>query len=128
MTRGGWFGGSAPRPPPYTPHDPHPSKLPPESSWTPGFWTGIGLGGLAASIWNSGRPIEDSRLRRQQDQCEYDWERARMGASPSGSAYFSTATPRRRAYASDPLESEGAGPSELGALRRSTGLGGSTVR
>jgi len=132
MAGGGWFGSGAPRPPPppYAPYDPHASKPSSESGWTPGFWTGLGLGGLAASIWNSGRATEDQRFRRQQAQYEYDWERARMGASPSGLGYgWTTPTPAsRRAHASDSLESEGAGPSGLGNPRRSTGLGGSTVR
>ncbi|KAF8339680.1 uncharacterized protein EI90DRAFT_3279271 [Cantharellus anzutake] len=128
----GWFGGNTPRPPPppYAPSDPFASKS--ESSWTPGFWTGLGLGGLAASIWNSNRAAEDSRLRQQQHlQREYDWERARMAASTGGSGYgWSTPSPapRRRAHADECLDSEGAGPSGLGSTRRSTGLGGSVVR
>lgn len=115
----GWFPGdyhdnqSGPPPPPY-------SKNPGNTgwqNWRPGFWTGAAVGGLANQMWNRARtaaPVPPTA---------YDWERSQSRSSPSffqrGSSYSQPA----------PFNNDrGEGSSNLGPMRRSTGLGGSTVR
>lgn len=129
---GGWFPGHNPDtpdpPPPYSRHGKQPESA---GGWTPGFWTGLGLGGLAASLWGGrrrdpGQPIPSQRSL-------WDWERATQWwgaptvrstppATPSDGWYRTTPG---RAWADD---DRGEGPSNLGRMRRSTGWGGSSVR
>ncbi|KAF9003958.1 hypothetical protein BDQ17DRAFT_1355203 [Cyathus striatus] len=111
----GWFPGTnddtTGPPPPY-------SKTPTnqaEPGWRPGFWTGAFLGGVANHLWN-GRRQADPRTPT------WDWERERVAPrAPLFSA------PRRRTtlYNDD---DRGEGSSNLGAMRSSTGFGGSNVR
>lgn len=136
-----WFGGAGgsrrtdrdDRPPPYYRKDSAASSSDNAGrSWMPGFWTGLGLGGLAASLWNGGGRQGDAaavrrareQLLRQQQQ-EYDWERPR----PASSSWFSDSgsVPRQR-YQPMETESDGAGPSGLGQTRRSTAIANSHVR
>lgn len=106
---GGWFPGSydAHPPPPYTKHATEPTN----QGWRPGFWTGAALGGLANHLFNRQQTEPTPR------PTGWDWERPRA-------SIFSG---RRRAEdaASD---DRGEGTSQLGPMRRSTGLGGSNVR
>ncbi|KAJ7066704.1 hypothetical protein C8F01DRAFT_1347822 [Mycena amicta] len=114
----GWFPGgfhdnnSAP-PPPYSKTNQQPDA---NQGWRPGFWTGTMLGGLGAHLLN--------RQNRA-----YDWERERRYRTPpppppSGGGLFQRrSTPRQ--YSS---EDRGEGSSNLGAMRQSTGFGGSNVR
>ena len=108
----GWFSGgprgynSRPPPPPYS-KDP---VTPGNNSWTPGFWTGAALGGLGTYLMSDRRRTEEPRM--------YDWERARNPRAP----LFGGGRMSRNS------EDRGEGSSNLGAMRRSTGFGGSTVR
>lgn len=103
----GWFPGDhrddhySPSPPPY-------SKNPSNSSgWNPGFWTGAALGTLGTSLFNN-------RGRTRPPNQSYDWERTRPVPPPLRSNSNS--------------DDRGEGSSNLGHMRRSTGLGGSNVR
>ncbi|KDQ59196.1 hypothetical protein JAAARDRAFT_175961 [Jaapia argillacea MUCL 33604] len=130
----GGYGARDP-PPPYTKssYQSSPaSSQPGWSNWQPGFWSGAALGGLAASMWgrsnNRGREAETTRTRA------YDWEREPVGrASGSGSTFgglFSgsgAASGSRRTDQSRD-DDRGEGSSNLGATRRSTAFGGSSVR
>lgn len=49
---GGGGGGGGDAPPPYHPY-PKPNTDTSSSGWRPGFWTGLGLGGLAAQATNT---------------------------------------------------------------------------
>lgn len=109
----GGGGGSFP----FSPSSPPPpySKDPPSSSndgqWRPGFWTGAALGALAQHLWND----------RQSPPRAYDWERERTGS------FYPTA--RRRPVPNfSSYDDRGEGPSNLGAMRTSTGYGGSRSR
>jgi len=106
----GWFPGAYHHddtnipPPPYSKTAPDASS---SSGWRPGFWTGAAVGGLGASLlnrWPARQTVERP--------VSYDWERERLH-------------PWRSATTSD---DRGEGSSNLGAMRRSTGLGGSNVR
>lgn len=106
-----WFPGdhrddnnSFGAPPPYS-KTTAPDSYAVGSTWRPGFWTGAALGGAGATLLN-----RNNNQRQQQERQSYDWERERS------SSY-------RR-----PSEDRGEGPSNLGSMRRSTGLGGSNVR
>jgi len=124
----GWFPGSyrddrdghnnGP-PPPYTKRAE--SAAPPQGGWQPGFWTGTLFGGLANHLWNRNNNNNNDQNRAAQQS--YDWERFR--SQPQSSLFGSgfTARPPRRVD-----DDRGEGSSNLGALRRSTGIGGSTVR
>lgn len=131
----GWFGSggsggffnSDPHdaPPPY-------SKYPTGSTpgvgssagggFNPGFWTGAALGGLGTYLFN-----RNQRERVYPRPAAYDWEHDRL-FRPTPPAPFGTGSSsfgRRSAFSSD---DRGEGPSNLGSMRRSTGLGGSNVR
>ncbi|KAJ6513193.1 hypothetical protein C8R45DRAFT_962762 [Mycena sanguinolenta] len=113
---GGFPGGynnddtSAP-PPPY-------SKGPPTANegWRPGFWTGAALGGLGAHLFSN---------RQNQNSRAYDWERRQTARSPPSSGFFGQRSTGRHYQDQD---DRGEGSSNLGSMRRSTGLGGSSVR
>lgn len=110
----GWFPGSMgddQAPPPYSKYQQ--GSGPQAQGWTPGFWTGAALGGLANHLWNR-NPRDDRRERTQ-----WDWER------PRGSMFGASPPTSRRRFDND---NRGEGPSNLGSMRRSTGLGGSNVR
>ncbi|KAI0364319.1 DUF1183-domain-containing protein [Pilatotrama ljubarskyi] len=147
----GWFSGSrpdAPDPGPDTPPPPYSKHPPPTTTgappaqgegWRPGFWTGAALGGLGAYLFN--RPARPPReydpyLRaRPAMPGLYDWEAerafrpppsVRYGPSSAGSWFGAGMGARRRGGWES--EDRGEGPSNLGSMRRSTGLGGSSVR
>ncbi|KAI1786749.1 hypothetical protein LXA43DRAFT_975585 [Ganoderma leucocontextum] len=133
----GWFsggGGLRPdnhdAPPPYT-------KYPSSSStgaadaggWRPGFWSGAALGSLGTQFMNR-------QNRRQQEEPfvrppgMYDWEGTRSSwsarpAPPTSSSWFGGPSSGARMFDDD---DRGEGPSNLGRMRRSTGLGGTNVR
>jgi hypothetical protein len=107
----GWFPGgtdNADAPPPY-------SKNNPSEPWRPGFWTGAALGGIATQLFNRRQP---EPRPAEPGPAPYDWEGYR--AVPS---FF-----RARPAPAPAREDRGEGSSNLGATRRSTGLGGSNVR
>jgi len=108
----GWFPGSyrddrTNPPPPYTKHDQNSSS---QGGWQPGFWGGALLGGLANHLWNRNNQQEASARQ------SYDWERFRFSGLNSR---------HTRRYEDD---DRGEGTSNLGTMRRSTGIGGSNVR
>ncbi|KAF8510952.1 hypothetical protein BU17DRAFT_55037 [Hysterangium stoloniferum] len=139
--RGGWFGyGSGPSggdaPPPYTPPPRHkPSSSWPGFGWQPGFWSGLGLGTVTATLWNSQRPNNAPPVVPQRSM--WDWERPtrwwettpvqQAAPATTSDGWFGsgrTGTPRRTWTNED----RGEGASNLGRMRSSTGYGGSTVR
>ena len=127
----GWFsGGSRPAgadaPPPYTKYAPSSSSAAPqEPGWRPGFWTGAALGGLGTHLFNR---RQDAPTRTVYVDSRYDWERdgrpqsSSFRPSPFSSSY---STQRRSTFES---HDRGEGTSNLGQMRRSTGIGGSSVR
>jgi len=126
----GWFSGNggpnspADPPPPYSKYASTSSPNARSDGWQPGFWTGAALGGLGTYLF--GR-TQRERLRPS----TYDWEHDRLlRPSPavggySGFSGWSSGSGRRTAFSSD---DRGEGSSNLGSMRRSTGLGGSNVR
>ncbi|KAH8112714.1 DUF1183-domain-containing protein [Phellopilus nigrolimitatus] len=126
-------------PPPYSAH-PKPSTSSgagssgSSSAFQPGFWSGLGMGGLgglvAARAFGGNR--DQSRSAR-----EYDWERERgtrgRGLFGSSSPFVAPAEPSRGPSVVIQREStrndnRAEGPSNLGSMRRSTGYGVSNVR
>ncbi|KAG0695598.1 DUF1183-domain-containing protein [Suillus ampliporus] len=95
-------------PPPYT-KDASSSSPSDGTQWQPGFWTGAALGALGNHLLNR----DPSQPR------EYDWERERR--SPFSSS-------RSRPVPGYDSQDRGEGPSNLGAMRTSTGYGGSSSR
>ena len=119
-----WFPGSyrddrTNPPPPYTKHDQNSSS---QGGWRPGFWTGAMVGGLANHVWNRNSNVERPAAQRRR----YDWERFRAQAqSPLFGNDGVTNSRQRRGEESD---DRGEGSSNLGTMRRSTGIGVSNVR
>jgi len=103
---GGWFPGTdepnAP-PPPYTKHTSN-------DAWQPGFWTGTALGAAGTYLMNRNN---ERRRSPPPQRARWDWERS-----------ATTSRPSPRFDNSD----RGEGSSNLGAMRSSTGFGGSRVR
>ncbi|KAI0325084.1 DUF1183-domain-containing protein [Cubamyces sp. BRFM 1775] len=144
----GWFSGFRPDTPSPGPHDPPPpyTKYPSSTApagpaqadgWRPGFWTGAALGGLGAYLFNRQQRPRDEGWTRPRvvpvpSTGMYDWEAERMfrpvRPAPASTSWFGAPganTRRRGGWDSD---DRGEGPSNLGSMRRSTGLGGSRVR
>ncbi|KAH9838682.1 uncharacterized protein C8Q71DRAFT_807720 [Rhodofomes roseus] len=126
----GWFGsngdhspGTHDAPPPYTKY---PTGSTPGVNPMPGFWTGAALGGLGTYLFNRGQ-----RERVQPRPSAYDWEHDRLFRASPSAAFEQPPREsgggfgRRAAFTSD---DRGEGSSNLGSMRRSTGLGGSNVR
>ncbi|KAI0706770.1 hypothetical protein C8T65DRAFT_809410 [Cerioporus squamosus] len=134
----GWFsGGGGPHPdthdapPPYSKYPSSTQAGPADvGGWRPGFWTGAALGWLGTSLMNRQARQQETEYLRAPGM--YDWEAERLVrpvrtapfASPSGTSWWGGAA-RRPVFDSD---DRGEGPSDLGRMRRSTGLGGSNVR
>jgi len=99
-------------PPPYT----DTSKNSPrnQDGFRPGFWSGLGLGGLGATAATHYLRNRDRPTRSPAETRAYDWERDRVRPSRLPPSFSSN--------------DRGEGPSSLGSMRRSTGLGGSNVR
>lgn len=106
-----WGGTRHDPPPPYTKYTQTEQR---SQGWEPGFWTGVGLGGLGGYLANNGR-------RR-----DYDWERDRVVRSRPIHQTEPLFSSRRQT--SFGQSDRGEGSSNLGAMRRGTGLGGSNVR
>ncbi|KAH7919507.1 hypothetical protein BV22DRAFT_856636 [Leucogyrophana mollusca] len=99
-------------PPPYTKNPSHDTPAD-GTQWRPGFWTGAALGGLGAHLLN--------RSRSQPRAAAYDWEEDRTpfrGRTRPVSSFEDRGRDRDR----------GEGSSNLGAMRSSTGYGGSSTR
>ncbi|RDB26261.1 Store-operated calcium entry-associated regulatory factor [Hypsizygus marmoreus] len=108
---GGWFPGGMDDD--YTPPPPY-SKNPTGANegWRPGFWTGAALGGIANHLFN--------RRQAETRPTTWDWEREQPRFPIFGG--------RRTAPPPTQPDDRGEGSSNLGAIRRSTGFGGSNVR
>ncbi|KZT06139.1 DUF1183-domain-containing protein [Laetiporus sulphureus 93-53] len=121
---GGWFSGNNPPdhrdpPPPYTKHASSSSSATgaQNAGIQPGFWTGAALGGLGTYLFN--RSQRDSQRDRPRPVL-YDWEdRVNVPIQP---IYRPPQSSRSRS------DDRGEGSSNLGSMRRSTGIGGSNVR
>ena len=114
---GGWFPGDYRAPPPPYSKDPPSSGT---SGWSPGFWTGAAVGGLANHLWNSSRDT-----RPPPPPVQYDWERPRSSFWGAPTSSFTRRSTGSRMFDDD---DRGEGSSNLGATRRSTTFGGSSVR
>ncbi len=142
-----WFsggGGGGPRPdhhdapPPYT-------KYPSSSltgaadagGWRPGFWSGATLGYLGSQFMNRQNQQQQQQQQGQpfvRPQVVYDWEApgrsswSARRAPQTSSSWFGgpgSGASRRPMFGDD---DRGEGSSNLGGMRRSTGLGGTNVR
>ncbi|KAJ7158693.1 DUF1183-domain-containing protein [Mycena filopes] len=115
---GGFFPGGydeSPQPPPYS----KTATAAGNEGWRPGFWTGALLGGLGNHFFNNNNNRQNPRA--------YDWERERRDRAyrpASGGGMFGQGRSTARANSDD----RGEGSSNLGAMRQSTGFGGSSVR
>jgi SOCE-associated regulatory factor of calcium homoeostasis len=110
----GWFPGdhfNHDAPPPYSKSSPEGTQ---SQGWRPGFWTGAAVGAAGAHLFN-----RSSTTNTVPPSTPWDWERERT----SSSSWFSGG----RSTTSNSND-RGEGSSNLGATRRSTGLGGSNVR
>ncbi|KAG1722270.1 DUF1183-domain-containing protein [Suillus lakei] len=94
-------------PPPYT-KDAGSGSQSSGAQWQPGFWTGAALGALGNHLLN--RPSQSQ---------EYDWERERR---------LPGSISRSRPVPGYDSQDRGEGSSNLGAMRTSTGYGGSSSR
>jgi len=102
---GGTDYGSAP-PPPYSKHPESPSE-PQSQSWRPGFTTGAMAGAAATHLYNTYNSRSDDRAPRAANTAQ---------AAPRFDRWSSLSDDR------------GEGSSGMGATRRATGMGGSSVR
>lgn len=109
-------------PPPYTKYPSATSSGAQEPGWRPGFWTGAALGGLGTYLLNSRQDTS-----RTAHDPRYDWERQRQGSFFRPAASSSGYVPQHRSAFSN-SDDRGEGSSNLGPMRRSTGIGGSSVR
>ncbi|KAJ7903428.1 hypothetical protein B0H14DRAFT_3122780 [Mycena olivaceomarginata] len=102
-------------PPPYS-KGPAPTA---NEGWRPGVWTGALLGALGAQFFNN-------RQNQNQNSRAYDWERERSNrrSPPTSGGLFG----RRNTGRYSDTQDRGEGSSNLGAMRQSTGFGGSSVR
>lgn len=117
----GWFPGGyrddhTNPPPPYTKTEQNSTS---QGGWQPGFWTGAFLGGTANHLWNRNNNQNQAPQRQS-----YDWERFRAPQS----SFFGTSGVNSRQTRRNEDDDRGEGTSNLGAMRRSTGIGGSNVR
>ncbi|KAF7970633.1 hypothetical protein HWV62_23575 [Athelia sp. TMB] len=103
------FGGA---PPPYSKSAPGTADDSNASTWRPGFWTGAALAGAGAALLNRSRDSSNRQARQS-----YDWEQTREWPRER------VARPVQPVY-----EDRGEGSSNLGSMRTSTGIGGSSVR
>lgn len=141
---GGWFSGNRPDendpPPPYSGPYKRASSEPGSGwAWRPGFWTGLGLGGLAANMY--ARRNQPEAYVPPPRRSFWDWERPAgswwQGATPrqaaaapesSGGLFARRTTPAARTSSWSSNNDRGEGSSNLGRMRTSTGYGGSSVR
>lgn len=127
--RSGWYSSYRPddhnndAPPPYSKHPNNASQAAANPAWRPDFWTGAALGGLGAYLFSNNA----GRRETPATTTSYDWERERQARMPRVSPVANPGyTSQRRSFFSS--DDRGEGSSNLGSMRRSTGLGGSSVR
>ncbi|GHJ89017.1 hypothetical protein NliqN6_5419 [Naganishia liquefaciens] len=149
---GGNGGGSfsAP-PPPYSKYQSSTNASVPPGAATqdptqpaggrPGFWTGIGLGGLAAYLAANAAATREENRRRERELAQSAWFGTRIGsgsgydAMADGTGLFGAGARRRGWEDSRWGGGTGVGSSSTmsrgdsdGEMRRSTGFGGTNVR
>lgn len=131
---GGWWpGGSFPPynnpPPPYTPKpEPDSSGSSSSSSWRPGFWTGLGLGGLAASAAASARRRQHGSYFPPPAQPGYLYDSDYgYGFGAGGPAFGRPATTLGRGGRGTRWDDDDRGIGSSG-WRESTGFGGTRNR
>ncbi|CAE6431545.1 unnamed protein product [Rhizoctonia solani] len=121
--RGGGPNSSNDAPPPYSKHA-RPSQPHSNESWRPGFWTGLGAGGLATGMYNYlTRPRDTYRPAAT----AWDWDRASSFSSTGPYRPEPSAFRRRHDHDSGAGSSTGPG-TQLGEMRRATGYAGTSVR
>ncbi|KAN0063590.1 hypothetical protein ACQY0O_004038 [Thecaphora frezii] len=144
---GGWFpgapgggGGGAPPPPPppYSKYDPSDASSSSGTGWRPGFWTGLGLGGLAAG-WAANR----AGARDRGEEMRYRGGGGRVFGMPDAATYLHRPYRRfdeddddcygggwggNRGVGGSGSSAFGGGGSSPGSLRTSTGFGGTNNR
>jgi hypothetical protein len=120
----GWFPGSyrhddsSDPPPPYSKYTSSSGSQTTGGNWQPGFWAGAAAGGLGTYLWNRNQRPQTTFAQRS-----YDWER------PRGQRYTSpTFSSSGRSFSSYDRGEGSSSGSGLGAMRSSTGIGGSSVR
>lgn len=129
---------AAPPPPPYPKPGPSSTTQPATNSgisgnFQPGFWSGLGLGGLGATMAQRFyRRDGEQYPQRYRPVGEYDWERERSRRPGMFSSFpYSASSPEpssssarnRRSH-----DNRASGSSSLGQMRSSTGYGTSSVR
>ncbi|KZV84649.1 DUF1183-domain-containing protein, partial [Exidia glandulosa HHB12029] len=137
---GGWFntGGGGGRPD-YGPNGPPPpyKEQPSDSSsfgatgWRPGFWTGLGMGGLFGRYFRPSPYVPPY----EQQAPRWEWERPYTWYAPRPSRTYRAPPPQESERASSGWfntgrsssyqDTDGGEGSSSGAARRSTGYGGS---
>lgn len=149
---GGGPGGSGPGsggpsgpPPPYSKYQsstntstPPPTQEPASAgNGRPGFWTGIGLGGIAAYLAANAAAVREQNRLRERERMQSAWL---GGGSPMGYSSMADGTgifgggARRRGWEDSRWGGSGVGSSsrmrdsDVGEMRRSTGFGGTNVR
>lgn len=114
-----------PPPPPYSKDDPSTinGANAGAGGWNPGFWTGLGVGGASAYFFNN--LMRDRQQQPEPPRRAWDWERPRYAFDEPPVV----PTPRRSWAADAGGEGGSRGSvSDLGEMRRATGVGGSSVR
>jgi hypothetical protein len=128
----GWTGAHHDNDNDYHTGPPPPYPKPPSDNnnwWRSNFWTGLGLGAAGQYLWNRyNQPRQEPPIIRR---TPYDWETMR---NPSSGWAFETNRAddrdtnfRQQRHWQARGEGEGSS-SNLGNMRRSTGVGGSVVR
>jgi len=111
-------------PPPYTPYD---KPLDSNNAWGPGFWTGLGLGGIGAYLFNRNQRRNSFPYQADQ-QRSWDWERPGHGSSTFQTRFASPNEGFWSSSRSGGFNDRGEGTSNLGTMRSSSGIARSSVR
>jgi hypothetical protein len=139
---GGWFSGGRPNsgapPPPYTAQDPYSGPKFTSSNaagnnnqWQPGFWTGMGVGGLLGRLTAPSANDDAYRARQERMMRPSTWDWERPGGTGGGlfGGGGQQEPPRQRSWFGTPSDNTDRGEgSSNGVTRTSTGYGGSNVR
>lgn len=144
---GGGGGSSSAPPPPYSKYQTssNTSAPPPTASdptvpaGRPGFWTGIGLGGLAAYLAANAAATREQNRQRERELAQSAWLGGGGGigynSMADGTGIFGGGARRRGWEDSRWGGGSGVGSSSMrsrgdsdGEMRRSTGFGGTNVR
>jgi len=128
----GWLGPDSDRPDPPPPYPkPYPDNTAP-GNWRSNFWTGLGLGAAGSYIYNRYTQQRQQPPATPFQRRPWDWETERTPdtsewAYEAARAQERSQNIRQRGFTQARGEGEGSS-SNLGSMRRSTGVGGSSVR